>query len=174
MSKVMIIGCGGVASVAIHKCCQNSEVFSEIMIASRTLSKCDALKEKLAPTTKTIITTAKVDADCTEELIALIKQYQKLFELDDVKLELTEEAVERIAELAVERKTGARGLRSIMESVMMDIMYEIPSDSNIGICTITKAVVNKEGEPEIIYRDTTVPRKSLAQKLRKDKTGEIA
>ena len=64
MSKVMIIGCGGVASVAIHKCCQNSEVFSEIMIASRTLSKCDALKEKLAPTTKTIITTAKVDADC--------------------------------------------------------------------------------------------------------------
>ena len=76
MSKVMIIGCGGVASVSIHKCCQNSEVFSEIMIASRTLSKCDALKEKLAPTTKTIITTAKVDADCTEELIALIKQYQ--------------------------------------------------------------------------------------------------
>ena len=49
MSKVMIIGCGGVASVAIHKCCQNSEVFSEIMIASRTLSKCDALKEKLLP-----------------------------------------------------------------------------------------------------------------------------
>ena len=96
MSKVMIIGCGGVASVAIHKCCQNSEVFSEIMIASRTLSKCDALKEKLAPTTKTIITTAKVDADCTEELIALIKQYQKLFELDDVKLELTEEAVEQV------------------------------------------------------------------------------
>lgn len=76
MSKVMIIGCGGVASVAIHKCCQNSDVFSEIMIASRTLSKCDALKEKLAPTTKTIITTAKVNADCTEELIALIKQYQ--------------------------------------------------------------------------------------------------
>ena len=110
----------------------------------------------------------------TEPKNALIKQYQKLFELDDVKLELTEEAVERIAELAVERKTGARGLRSIMESVMMDIMYEIPSDSNIGICTITKAVVNKEGEPEIIYRDTTVPRKSLAQKLRKDKTGEIA
>ena len=49
MSKVMIIGCGGVASVAIHKCCQNSEVFSEIMIASRTLSKCDALKETDIP-----------------------------------------------------------------------------------------------------------------------------
>ena len=105
---------------------------------------------------------------------ALIKQYQKLFELDDVKLELTADAVERIAELAVERKTGARGLRSIMESVMMDLMYEIPSDSSIGICRITKEVVDKNGEPELVYRDTAVPRKSLAQKLRKDKTGEIA
>ena len=76
MSRVLIIGCGGVASVAIHKCCQNSEVFSEIMIASRTVSKCDALKEKLAQTTKTVITTAQVDADHTDELIALIKDYQ--------------------------------------------------------------------------------------------------
>jgi len=110
----------------------------------------------------------------TEPKNALVKQYQKLFELDDVKLELTKEAVERIAELAVERKTGARGLRSIMESVMMEMMYEIPSDSSIGICTITRDVVDKKGEPELIYRDTAVPRKSLAQKLRKDKTGEIA
>lgn len=110
----------------------------------------------------------------TEPKNALIKQYQKLFELDDVKLELTKEAVERIAELAVERKTGARGLRSIMESVMMDLMYEIPSDNNIGICKITKEVVDEKGEPELVYRDTAVPRKSLAQKLRKDKTGEIA
>ncbi len=110
----------------------------------------------------------------TEPKNALVKQYQKLFELDDVKLELTSEAVERIAELAVERKTGARGLRSIMESVMMEMMYEIPSDSSIGICTITRDVVDKKGEPELIYRDTAVPRKSLAQKLRKDKTGEIA
>ncbi|MDQ9805804.1 saccharopine dehydrogenase NADP-binding domain-containing protein, partial [Acinetobacter baumannii] len=75
MSKLMIIGCGGVASVAVHKCCQNSEVFEEIMIASRTVSKCDALKEKLAPTTKTKITTAQVDADNVEELTALIKSY---------------------------------------------------------------------------------------------------
>ena len=110
----------------------------------------------------------------TEPRNALVKQYQKLFELDDVKLELTKEAVERIAELATERKTGARGLRSILESVMMDLMYEIPSDSNIGICTITKDVVDKKGEPELVYRDTAVPRKSLAQKIRKDKTGEIA
>ncbi len=76
MSKVMIIGCGGVASVAIHKCCQNSEVFEEICIASRTVSKCDALKEKLQGTTKTKITTAQVDADNVEELVALIRKVQ--------------------------------------------------------------------------------------------------
>ncbi|MGN0373318.1 MAG: saccharopine dehydrogenase family protein [Enterocloster sp.] len=76
MSRLMIIGCGGVASVAIHKCCQNSEVFDEIMIASRTVSKCDALKEKLQPVTKTKITTAQVDADKVEELTALIRSYQ--------------------------------------------------------------------------------------------------
>ncbi len=76
MGKVLIIGCGGVASVAIHKCCQNSDVFEEIMIASRTKSKCDALKEKLTPITKTKIQTAKVDADNTEELIELINSFK--------------------------------------------------------------------------------------------------
>ena len=105
---------------------------------------------------------------------ALTKQYQKLFELDDVKLEFTPDALEAIADLALSRKTGARGLRSIMESVMMDMMYEIPSDSNVGICTITRDVVEKKGEPELVYRDTAVPRKSIAQRFKKDKTGEIA
>ena len=76
MGKALIIGCGGVASVAIHKCCQNSEVFEEICIASRTVSKCDALKEKLQGTTKTKITTAQVDADNVEELVALIRKVQ--------------------------------------------------------------------------------------------------
>lgn len=76
MSRLMIIGCGGVASVAIHKCCQNSEVFEEIMIASRTVSKCDALKEKLQPTTKTKITTAQVDADNVDDLVALVESYK--------------------------------------------------------------------------------------------------
>ena len=76
MGKALIIGCGGVASVAIHKCCQNSEVFEEICIASRTVSKCDALKEKLQGTTKTKITTAQMDADNVEELVALIRKVQ--------------------------------------------------------------------------------------------------
>ena len=110
----------------------------------------------------------------TEPKNALTKQYQRLFELDDVKLEFTAEAIEKIADLAVERKTGARGLRSIMESVMMDLMYEIPSDSTVGICTITKEVVEGTGKPEIVYRDTAVPRKSMGQRLKKDRPGEIA
>ncbi len=78
---------------------------------------------------------------------ALVKQYQKLFEIDDVKLEFTDDALKEVAHLATERKTGARGLRSIMESVMMDMMYEIPSDDNVGICTITNGVVDGTGEP---------------------------
>ena len=105
---------------------------------------------------------------------ALLKQFQKLFELDDVKLEFTQEALEEVAKLAVARKTGARGLRSILESVMMDLMYELPSDSNVGICTITKEVVDGTGEPELVYRDTAVPRKSFSQRLKKEKPGEIA
>lgn len=76
MSKLLIIGCGGVASVAISKCCQNSEVFSDICIASRTVSKCDALAEKLRPTTKTNITTAQIDADNVPALTALINDYK--------------------------------------------------------------------------------------------------
>lgn len=76
MRKLMIIGCGGVASVAIHKCCQNSEFFDEICIASRTKAKCDALKEKLEGTTSVKITTAQVDADNVAELVALIQKEQ--------------------------------------------------------------------------------------------------
>ena len=74
MSKILIIGCGGVASVAIQKCASCAETFSEICIASRTLSKCEALKEKLQEKTKAVITTRKVNADCVEELIALIRE----------------------------------------------------------------------------------------------------
>ena len=76
MSRLMVIGCGGVASVAVHKCCQNSGVFTELMIASRTKSKCDALKAQLEGKTDTVITTAQVDADKVEELEELIRSYK--------------------------------------------------------------------------------------------------
>ena len=81
---------------------------------------------------------------------ALIKQYRKLFDLDDVKLTFEEDAIDAIAEKAMERKTGARGLRSIMENVMMDVMYQIPSDDTIEECIITKDAVEGKGEPGII------------------------
>lgn len=76
MGKALIVGCGGVAGVAIFKCCQNSDVFSEIMIASRTKSKCDAVKEKLQGNTKTVIHTAQVNADSVAELVALMKDFK--------------------------------------------------------------------------------------------------
>ncbi len=84
---------------------------------------------------------------------ALIKQYQKLFDMDDVELTFEEDAIQAIADKAFERKTGARGLRSIMESVMMDTMYQIPSDDTIEACVITKGAVDGSSEPLTIHRE---------------------
>ncbi len=84
---------------------------------------------------------------------ALIKQYKKLFAFDEVKLSVEDDAVEEIAKLAHERKTGARGLRSIVEKVMMDVMYEIPSDDSIAECILTKKAVDGEEKPLLRYRD---------------------
>ncbi|MBP5222645.1 MAG: ATP-dependent Clp protease ATP-binding subunit ClpX, partial [Lachnospiraceae bacterium] len=89
----------------------------------------------------------------TEPKNALIKQYQKLFEMDEVKLSFEKDAVDLIADKALERKTGARGLRSILENVMMDTMYEIPSDDTIGACIITKEAVEGKEEPKIVRRE---------------------
>lgn len=88
---------------------------------------------------------------------ALIKQYQKLFGLDGVKLYFEEDAIEAIADKAFERKTGARGLRSIMESVMMDVMYRIPSDDTIVECRITKEAVDGTSQPLLIHREVMRP-----------------
>ena len=79
---------------------------------------------------------------------ALVKQYKKLFEMDGVDLDFEEAALESVADQAYERKTGARGLRSIMEKSMMNVMYEIPSDSTIKSCLVTKAAVENGGNPE--------------------------
>ena len=87
---------------------------------------------------------------------AILKQYQALFSLDKVELEFTDEAVEEVAKKSFERKTGARGLRSILEAVMNEVMYEIPSDDTIAKCVITKDAVDGTAKPLIEYRSENV------------------
>ncbi len=89
----------------------------------------------------------------TEPKNALVKQYRKLFDMDDVELTFEKDAIEAIAERAFNQKTGARGLRSIMENVMMDTMYQIPSDDTIEACVVTKRAVEGNGEPLTIHRN---------------------
>jgi len=88
----------------------------------------------------------------TEPKNALIKQYKKIFSLDQVELVFDEDAILAIAEKAIEKKTGARGLRSVIESIITDIMFEIPSNENIEKCVITREVIMQEQSPEIIER----------------------
>ena len=88
---------------------------------------------------------------------SLVKQYEKLFELDGVKLEFDESAINAIAEKSMTRKTGARGLRAIMENTMMDLMYEIPSDETIRSCKITKEVVEGTGSAELEHGEMQPP-----------------
>lgn len=83
---------------------------------------------------------------------ALVKQYEKLFDMDGVKLTFDDAALERVADIALERKTGARGLRGVMEDAMTDIMFAIPSDDNIESVRITKDVIDKKGKPEITLK----------------------
>jgi len=88
----------------------------------------------------------------TEPKNALVKQYERLFDLDGVELEVTPEALEVVADLAIKRGTGARGLRAIMEETLLSVMYEVPSRKDVERVVITPAVVNKEAEPQYIPR----------------------
>ena len=102
---------------------------------------------------------------------SLVKQYKKLFELDGVQLDFKEDALEAIAKKSLERKTGARGLRAIMEDTMMDLMYEIPSDNTTKECVITKDAVEKKAEPEIIHGEPApVPRRNMGRRSGRPET----
>jgi ATP-dependent Clp protease ATP-binding subunit ClpX len=105
-----------------------------------------------------VVTLDALDRDAMVRILrepknALIKQYQKLLGLDGVDLEFSEDAVGKIADKTMENKTGARGLRSIIEKSMRDIMFEVPSNENIEKCLITKDVIDGTGKPEITYRN---------------------
>ena len=95
---------------------------------------------------------------------ALVKQYQRLFEMDGVKLTFDDDALIAIAKKALERKTGARGLRAIMEHTLMDLMYKTPSDDTIRKCIVTKEAVEGTGEPEIIHGEAKSPAKKAGHK----------
>ena len=95
----------------------------------------------------------------TEPKNAIVKQYEKLFELDDVQLTFEPEALKEVAKKSLERKTGARGLRAIMEQSMLDLMYQIPSDENIESCVVTKDVIDGTGEPIITRRESRAGRR---------------
>ena len=89
----------------------------------------------------------------TEPKNAIVKQYQGLFGLDDVELTFTPEAIEAIADKTIHRKTGARGLRAIMETAMKDLMFQIPSDDTIQTCLVTKELIEGTGDPVLTYRE---------------------
>ena len=99
---------------------------------------------------------------------ALIKQYKKLFEMDNVKLEFNDEAISAIVDKAIERKTGARGLRAIIEETMRDIMFEIPTNNEIVECVITKETVENGAEPTLVLNE--VKKTSAAKKTTTKKT----
>jgi ATP-dependent Clp protease ATP-binding subunit ClpX len=89
----------------------------------------------------------------TEPRNALVKQYQKLFELENVKVKFTDGALHALAREATKRKTGARGLRSILESAMLDTMYELPSAPTVKECIINEDVITGKGKPILIYEN---------------------
>ena len=110
----------------------------------------------------------------TDTKSAICKQYKKLFELDGVELEFDKDALYAIAEEAMERKTGARGLRSIIEKATLDLMYEIPSDDRVAKCVITKEVITDGAQPEITYSDNPAEKKQIKKKRSVKNSDEIA
>ena len=110
----------------------------------------------------------------TEPKNALVKQYKKLFEMDDVELEFKPEAINAIVEKAIERKTGARGLRSIIEDIMRDVMFDIPSNPNIEKCIITEKTVLENSEPEVVINENKKAKEIVKNKRQVPKKQETA
>ena len=110
----------------------------------------------------------------TEPKNAMVKQYKKLLEFDGVELVFEEDAIREIAKQSAERKTGARGLRAIMEKTMLDTMFTLPSEEKAVKCIVTVAAVKGEEKPQIIYSDDKPPKKGITLKKKTTNKGEIA
>ena len=143
------------AKIESEKNLDKSKVFSELLPQ-------DLLKFGLIPEfvgrLPIVATLQDLDKEALTKIItepknALVKQYKRLFELDNVELEFEKEALEEIVNKAIERKTGARGLRAILEDIMRDIMFDIPSDPRIEKCIITKQTVLNGEKPQVIINE---------------------
>lgn len=154
------------ATVKSEKEVSRYETFKE-------LSPQDLLKFGLIPEfigrLPIVATLRELDRDALIKILvepknALVKQYKKLFELDGVELELDKGALEAIVDKAIERKTGARGLRSIIEEIMRDIMFEIPSNPKIVKCMISEKTVNENEKPELIIKEEQEEKKAVKEK----------
>ena len=158
------------AKIESQKEIDKAKVFSELLPQ-------DLLKFGLIPEfvgrLPIVATLQDLDREALMQIVtkprnALVKQYKKLFELDGVQLDFEDEALEAIVDKAIERKTGARGLRSIFEDIMRDIMFEIPSNPNIETCIITKGTVENGEEPKVFINNNKTSRKTN-QRIRTNK-----
>ncbi|BCB05034.1 ATP-dependent protease ATP-binding subunit ClpX [Bacillus sp. KH172YL63] len=143
---------------------KNAEVKEDKSLLSKVVPE-DLLKFGLIPEfigrLPVISSLEPLDEEALVEILtkpknALVKQYQKMLELDDVELEFTEEALLEISKKAIERKTGARGLRSIIETMMLDVMFDLPSREDIKKCIITKETILEDATPNLLLEDGTV------------------
>ncbi|KAA0563616.1 ATP-dependent protease ATP-binding subunit ClpX [Rossellomorea aquimaris] len=143
---------------------KNAEVKEDKSLLSKVVPE-DLLKFGLIPEfigrLPVISSLEPLDEEALVEILtkpknALVKQYQKMLELDDVELEFTEDALLEISKKAIERKTGARGLRSIIETMMLDVMFDLPSRDDIKKCIITKETILEDAVPHLMLEDGTM------------------
>lgn len=143
---------------------KNAEVKEDKSLLSKVLPE-DLLKFGLIPEfigrLPVISSLEPLDEEALVEILtkpknALVKQYQKMLELDEVELEFTEDALLEISKKAIERKTGARGLRSIIETMMLDVMFDLPSRDDIKKCIITKETILDDAAPHLMLEDGTM------------------
>ncbi len=154
---------------------RNTDNFDKLMkkVMPQDLVKFGLIPEFIGRVPVTV-SLQSLDVDALKKILvepknALVKQYRKLFELDGVKLTFTDEAIEELAKMSFERKTGARGLRAIMESATMDIMYEVPSDEKIVECIVTREAVLGLDSPELVYENNLESKiKKAAKKAKED------
>ena len=164
----------------------NAEILDKDMSSQELLSKVepeDLMKFGLIPEfvgrLPVIVTLKELSKDAlvriiTEPKNALLKQYRSLFALDNVELSIENEALELIAQQAIERKTGARGLRSILERLMADVMYELPSRNDVKKCIITKDTIEKNSMPDLVLTKEKVKKEAPAKKEEAIKKEETA